>query len=109
MRYSQPFDQVGLMLGGGPELWLKTGIDRTDGQLYASVVVTAGMSDWSVAPLPRGAGESALTFRASRPGDGITLRYRSSPTPAGLSVRFEPVRVGLPDASLHESWRASTP
>ena len=71
----------------------------------------------------------ALTFRASRKGDAVTVRYRSSeeprwqllrvawfppeaeliagpmccsPTREGLSVRFEPVRVGPPDAHLHE-------
>jgi uncharacterized protein len=127
--FSHQFDQAGLMLRAGPELWLKTGVERADGRLFASVVVTVGMSDWSVAPLPDSARGEALTFRASRVGDGVTVRYRigdergwrllrvaylppeadleagpmcCSPTRAGLSVRFEPVRVGPPDAALHE-------
>jgi len=128
--FTQQFDQAGLMLRAGPELWLKTGVEVSDGQLFSSVVVTLGMSDWSVAPVPTGAGERALTFRASRSGDGVTIRYRigeeprwrllrvtylppeaellagpmcCSPTRAGLNVRFEPVRVGPPDATLHEA------
>ncbi len=128
--FSQQFDQAGLMLRAGPELWLKTGVERSDGQLFASVVVTVGMSDWSVAPLPVAVAGAPLTFRASRTGDGVTVRYRvgdeeawrllrvaylppeaellagpmcCSPTRAGLSVRFDPVRVGPPDAALHEA------
>lgn len=124
------FDQAGLMLRAGPELWLKTGVELSDGQLFASVVVTVEMSDWSVSPIPASARGRALTFRASRSGDAVTVRYRigeetswrllrvayvpdaaelragpmcCSPTREGLSVRFEPVRVGPPDATLHEA------
>jgi hypothetical protein len=123
------FDQAGLMLRSGPELWIKTGVELSDGVLYAGAVVTVGRSDWSVAPLPPSAGNERLTFWASRRGDAVTIRYRvgdeadwrflrlayfppeaevsagpmcCSPTRAGLSVRFGPVRVGPPDASLHE-------
>lgn len=123
------FDQAGLMLRAGPELWIKTGVELSDGVLYASAVVTVGHSDWSVAALPSSAGRERLTFRASRSGDGVTIRYRvgaedgwrflrlayfpaeaqvsagpmcCSPTREGLSVRFGRVRVGPPDASLHE-------
>jgi len=128
-EFEAQFDQAGLMLRGGPDTWLKTGVERSDGDLYASVVNTAGRSDWSVAPLPSQAKGHALTFRASRKGDAVTVRYRSSgeprwqllrvawfppeaeliagpmccsPTREGLSVRFEPVRVGPPDEHLHE-------
>ncbi len=128
--FSHQFDQAGLMLRVGPELWLKTGVERSDGQLFASVVVTVEMSDWSVARLPDRARGSALTFRASRTGDAVIVRYRiadepawrllrvayfppeaevsagpmcCSPTRARFSVRFEPVRVGPPDARLHEA------
>jgi len=127
-RFEAAFDQAGLMLRSGPELWLKTGVELSDGRLFASVVVTVGMSDWSVAPLPDEARDKPLTFRASRAGDAVTIRYRvgdesdwhflrvayfppqaevsagpmcCSPSRAGLNVRFEPVRVGPPDASLH--------
>jgi regulation of enolase protein 1 (concanavalin A-like superfamily) len=123
------FDQAGLMLRAGPEQWLKTGAELSDGQRYASVVVTDAMSDWSVAPLPPGAKDAGLTFRASRQGDAVTIRYRlgdggwhllrvayvppaaellagpmcCSPTREGLRVRFAPVRMGPPDEALHEA------
>ncbi|MEX1294919.1 MAG: DUF1349 domain-containing protein [Candidatus Limnocylindrales bacterium] len=127
--FEAQFDQAGLMLRAGPDTWLKTGVELSDGELYASVVVTAGMSDWSVAPLPEHAAGHALTFRASRKGDAVTVRYRvaeerrwrllrvayfppnvevvagpmtCSPTREGLSVRFGPVLLGPPDAHLHE-------
>ena len=123
------FDQAGLMLRSDAEHWIKAGVELSDGVLYAGAVVTVGRSDWSVSPLPEGAGAGRLTFRASRTGDAVTIRYRvgdepgwrflrlayfppesavlagpmcCSPTRAGLSVRFWPVRVGPPDASLHE-------
>lgn len=126
--FTAQFDQAGLMLRAGPELWLKTGVELTDGEPFASVVVTNGHSDWSVASLPAHASGHALTFRASRKGDGVTVRYRvheepqwhllrvayvppqaellagpmcCSPTREGFSVRFGPVRVGPPDATLH--------
>ena len=128
-RFEGAFDQAGLMLHAGPELWLKTGVELSDGRLYASAVVTVGMSDWSVTPMPDEAGDGPLTFRASRAGDAVTIRYRigdgaewrflrlaylppeakvsagpmcCSPSRAGLIVRFAPVRVGPPDVSLHE-------
>lgn len=127
--FEAQFDQAGLMLRGGSDTWLKTGVELSDGDLFASVVATAGMSDWSVSPLPDNAIGHALTFRASRKGDAVTVRYRireeprwrllrvayfpptaelvagpmcCSPTREGLSVRFEPVLVGPPDAQLHE-------
>jgi hypothetical protein len=124
------FDQAGLMLRAGPELWLKTGVELSDGELYASVVVTIGQSDWSVSPIPSSARGRALTFRASRSGDSVTIRFRigdepswrflrlaylpadaeilagpmcCSPTRGGLAVSFEPVRVGPPDVRLHQA------
>jgi regulation of enolase protein 1 (concanavalin A-like superfamily) len=127
-NFEAQFDQAGLMLWAAPELWLKSGVELSDGQLYASAVVTVGMSDWSVAPLPEAATGAALTFRASRSGDAVTVRYRiaaepdwrflrlaylppearlvagpmcCSPSRGGFSVRFESVRVGPPDAALH--------
>jgi regulation of enolase protein 1 (concanavalin A-like superfamily) len=127
-EFMAQFDQAGLMLRADAKSWLKTGVELCDGELYASVVVTDPMSDWSVAPIPGSARGRALTVRASRKGDAVTVRYRPgedpdrhllrvahlraevglragpmccSPTRAGLSVRFEPVRVGPPDAHLH--------
>lgn len=125
---SEQFDQAGLMLRAGPELWLKAGLERSDGQLWASVVATVGRSDWSVAPVRDVGPDEPVTIRASRQGDAVTVRARlgeagewqlmrvaafppevevfagamcCSPTRAGLRVRFDPVRVGPPDEQLH--------
>lgn len=127
--FEAAFDQAGLMLRAGPDRWIKTGVELSDGVLFASAVVTVDQSDWSVAALSPSAGRQRLTFRASRSGDAVTIRYRvgaedgwhflrlayfppqaqvsagpmcCSPSREGLSVRFGPVRVGPPDASLHE-------
>ena len=127
--FEAQFDQAGLMLRADAETWLKAGVERSDGRLWASVVVTNGRSDWSVAPLPERSADDELTFRASRQGDAVTVRYREtaderwrllrlaylppeakllagpmccSPTRGGLSVRFGPVRMGPPDDRLHE-------
>ena len=129
-RFEGAFDQAGLMLRADAEHWIKTGVELSDGILYAGAVVTVGQSDWSVSPLPAAVHGEPLTFRASRQGDAVTIRYRvggedgwrflrlayfpadltvsagpmcCSPTREGLSVRFESVRVGPPDASLHET------
>lgn len=128
--FAEQFDQAGLMLRAGPDLWIKAGVELSDGALFASAVVTRGTSDWSVAPLPARSVAQPITIRASRAGDGVTVRYRvgdegdlrmlrvaylppdaellagvmcCSPSRGGLLVRFEPVRLGPPDARLHEA------
>lgn len=128
--FERAFDQAGLMLRADAAHWIKAGVELSDGVLYASAVVTVDMSDWSVAPLPDSYRGQALTVRASRTGDAVTIRYRiededgwrflrlaylppglelragpmcCSPSREGLTVRFEPVRLGPPDASLHEA------
>ncbi|URK86525.1 DUF1349 domain-containing protein [Rhizobium sp. RCAM05350] len=44
--------------------WIKCGIEYTDGLMHFSVVVTRGVSDWSVIPLP-GISLSAPLFVAA--------------------------------------------
>ena len=122
------FDHAGLMLRAAPDLWLKAGVELTDGELFASVVVTIGRSDWSVAPVELGRSDRPITIRASRVGDSVTIRYGvgpgaelrllrvahlpeaaafdvgpfcCSPTRTGLVVRFDPMQIGPPDARLH--------
>jgi uncharacterized protein len=127
-NFYEPFDQAGLMLRAAPDRWIKAGVELSDGVLFASAVVTLGHSDWSVAQLPAETRGLPITIRASRAGDAVTIRYKvgdgpfrllrlaylppetevvagpmcCSPSRAGLVVRFDPVRVGLPDAALHE-------
>lgn len=49
--YQALYDQAGMMLRLDATTWLKAGIEYTDGQQHLSVVVTRGVSDWSVLPL----------------------------------------------------------
>ncbi len=128
--FTDPFDQAGVMLHAADDTWIKAGVELSDGVLFASVVVTLGHSDWAVAPLPAFAPGTPITIRASRSGDAVTFRYGlgeapprtllrlaylppelelqagpmcCSPSRAGLVVRFDPVRVGPPDARLHDA------
>jgi regulation of enolase protein 1 (concanavalin A-like superfamily) len=125
--YTDQFDQAGVMLHASSTRWLKAGIEFTDGRPYASVVVTDGLSDWSVVPLDVSAA-GRVTIRLSRTGEAITVRvgiggatpeqflrlthlpaddawragpFCCSPTGPGLDVAFEPVVFGEPDAHLH--------
>jgi len=120
------YDQAGLMLYANDEVWIKAGLER-DGPLYAAVVVTHGHSDWSVSPVAEIAPGTPVTIRASRRGDGVTFHYgigdeaptrlmrlaylppdleviagamTCTPTREGMVVRFDPVRIGPPDAPL---------
>ncbi|MGY1815674.1 DUF1349 domain-containing protein [Blastococcus sp. SYSU D00820] len=124
--YDRQFDQAGLVLRAGPETWLKTGVEVSDGVPQLGAVVTLGRSDWSVAPVPEWAGRT-VTVRASRAGDAVTVRarvddepfrlvrvapfpegvpvaagpYCCAPTRAGLVVRFHRWATGPADRSLH--------
>ena len=126
--YADQFDQAGVMLHASSTRWLKAGIEFTDGRPWASVVVTDGLSDWSVVPLDASAA-GRVTIRLSRSGEAITVRlgtgdaapeqllrlthlppegswragpFCCAPIGPGLDVTFEPVRFGEPDAYLHE-------
>ncbi len=48
--YTELYDQAGMMIRLDAATWLKAGVEYTDGQ-HLSVVVTRGVSDWSVLPL----------------------------------------------------------
>jgi uncharacterized protein len=119
-------DQAGLLVRIDAETWIKAGIEFTDGVPHLGAVVTRGVSDWSMAPVPDWAGRT-VTIRASRSGDALTLRARCdvgpwqlfrlaplapdaqatagpftcAPTRQGLTVRFTSFAAGTPDESLH--------
>lgn len=124
--FERQFDQAGLFLRAAEDLWIKAGVEFADGVPQLGAVVTRGVSDWSVAPVPEWAGRT-VTVRASRSGDAVTIRARvgpeawrlvrvapfpadvdaaagpfcCAPTRAGLRVRFTRWSVGEPDAGLH--------
>lgn len=121
------YDQAGAFVRVDEHNWVKAGVEVTDGALHVGAVVTRGVSDWSIAPVPEWAGRP-VTVRVSRAGDALTIRARSaddpwrtirlaplspdarafagpfccSPERADLRVRFTRFVVGPPDAGLHE-------
>lgn len=120
------FDQAGLFVRVSEERWVKAGIELSDGDLQLGAVVTHGMSDWSLAPVPHWRGRR-VTVRVSRDGSALTVRagvdddplrpvrvipfapeldaqagpFACAPTRAGLTVPFTAWRRGAADASLH--------
>ncbi len=126
LDYDGEFDQAGLFLRVSQEEWVKAGVEVSDGVAQVGAVVTHGVSDWSVAPVPEWVGRR-VTVRASRSGDAVTVRaradeepfrlvrvahldpgavvtaglYCAAPTHEGLTVRFTGYRRTDADAALH--------
>ncbi len=126
LDYTEQFDQAGIMVRADSRTWIKCGVEVSDGAPQVGAVVTRGVSDWSVAPVPEWSGRS-VTIRASRDGDALTVRarvdaepwrlvrvaplapeaevgvgpYCCAPSRAGLTVTFTDFRLGDPDAALH--------
>ncbi|MDR6868040.1 regulation of enolase protein 1 (concanavalin A-like superfamily) [Microbacterium resistens] len=124
--FTAQFDQAGLFVRVSSERWVKAGVEFADGRPQVGAVVTDGMSDWSLAPVPDWAGRRILV-RVSRDGDALTIRagvdgdlpqlvrvvpfapgldahagpFVCAPTRAGLVVPLHAWRVTDPDSSLH--------
>jgi uncharacterized protein len=127
-RLDALYDQAGLMIRVDAETWIKAGVEVSDGFPQLGAVVTHGLSDWSMAPVPDWAGRP-VTIRASRAGDAVTVRARCgdepwrmvrlaplapdataaagpfccSPVSEALTVRFTRFATGPADADLHEA------
>ncbi len=71
--YDALYDQAGIMLRAGPELWIKAGVEMSDGLAQFSVVITNGQSDWSTTPL---ASRGPVDLRLTRMGDALFVQYR---------------------------------
>nr|NLD40348.1 DUF1349 domain-containing protein [Actinomycetales bacterium] len=102
--FSEQFDQAGLFLVAGPETWVKAGVELSDGMLQLGAVVTHGVSDWSVSPVPEWRGER-VRVRASWSEDAVTVR-------AGLDggdVRFVRVLPWRPDLVTEAGPLACSP
>ncbi|MGW7406121.1 DUF1349 domain-containing protein [Streptomyces sp. NPDC054833] len=121
------YDQAGLMVRVDAETWIKAGVEASDGVPQLGAVVTRGVSDRSLAPVPDWHKRS-VTVRASRRGDAVTVRARCedgpwrtvrlAPLPAeasatagpfccsperdGLEVRFTRFTQGPADTALHQ-------
>ena len=126
--YAELYDQAGVLVRVDGTAWTKAGVEISDGAPQLGAVVTRGVSDWSVAPVPEWAGRE-VTVRASRSGDALTIRarverepwrlvrvspldpsvaavagpYCCAPQRAGLRVRFTGWVTGEADAALHQA------
>lgn len=124
--FAAQFDQAGLFVRASAERWVKAGVEFADGRPQVGAVVTDGMSDWSLAPVPEWA-DRRVRIRVSRAGDALTVRagivgeelrlvrvipfppelpaeagpFVCAPTRAGLTVRLHSWRTTSPDAALH--------
>lgn len=86
--FSAQFDQAGIFVRISDEHWVKAGVEFADGAPQLGAVVTAGRSDWSLAPVPDWAGRRVL-MRVSRSGDALTIRAARESEPLRL-VRVVP-------------------
>lgn len=117
--YRELYDQAGLMLRLDERRWIKTGIEFTDGLMHFSVVVTNGVSDWSVIPLSQASPENPVFVRLTRHGDAVRVQFHlgdgswqmarlapfaaddaragvmaCSPQRAGFRARFRDIAIG---------------
>lgn len=126
LDFSAQFDQAGIFISLDHTTWVKAGIEWSDGEESLGAVVTRGVSDWSLSPVPGWNGRR-VTVRASRAGDALTIRARvdsepwrlvrvapvpqnatlsagpfcCAPTRDGLTVHFTSWQTVPPDTSLH--------
>jgi regulation of enolase protein 1 (concanavalin A-like superfamily) len=85
--FAAQYDQAGLMLRIDAEHWIKAGLEL-DGQVWLSVVVTNGVSDWSQQPAPPPDADGWYDIRAVREGDSVQIRCGDQP------VRLAPFPEG---------------
>jgi regulation of enolase protein 1 (concanavalin A-like superfamily) len=95
LDFSAQFDQAGIFVRVDSTTWVKAGIEWSDGEESLGAVVTRGVSDWSLSPVPGWDGR-LVTVRASRAGDALTIRARVDSEPWRL-VRVAPL---APDAAV---------
>ena len=128
--YETLYDQAGVMLRLNERNWIKCGIEYTDGLMHFSVVVTRGVSDWSVIPLPSISPSAPLFVRLTRHDTAVRVQFRleehapwqmarlcpfsaedaefgitaCSPERGGFEATFSDIAVGAPiNRALHDA------
>lgn len=126
-RFTELYDQAGLMVRLDEARWLKAGVEFNDGRPWLSSVLTLDRSDWATAPLPADVEAfwlrvtvSAGALRLQSSLDGLhwplvrlapfpaSPRYEVGPmccTPQreGLTVRFSDFSLTPPNGKdLHD-------
>ena len=89
LDYTEQFDQAGIYLYVSESVWIKAGVEISDGIPQVGAVVTHQFSDWSVAPVPEWK-DREITVRLSRSGDAVTIRARAGDEPFRL-IRVAPL------------------
>lgn len=72
-NYTTLYDQAGLMVRESKTVWMKCGVEFTDGIQQASTVITRDFSDWSILPIP--SNPEAIWFKAKRTKECIETFY----------------------------------
>ena len=98
-KYSELYDQAGLMLRIDERTWIKTGIEFTDRMMHLSVVATHNISDWSVVPLPEATPADEVRVRLSRHGDAVRIQYSIARQPWQLA-RLAPFPAAAAQAGV---------
>jgi regulation of enolase protein 1 (concanavalin A-like superfamily) len=96
--FAHQYDQAGLMLRLDAERWIKAGLEL-DGELWLSVVVTNGVSDWSQQPAPEPDADGYWSIRAVREHDSVQILC------GDLPVRLAP----FPDGPLQSGPMCAAP
>lgn len=89
LDYSEQFDQAGIYLHVSESVWIKAGVEVSDGVPQVGAVVTHRVSDWSMAPVPEWINRE-ITVRLSRAGNAVNIRARAGDEPFRL-VRVAPL------------------
>ena len=77
--FAHQYDQAGLMLRlDEPSTGSRPGLEL-DGELWLSVVVTNGVSDWSQQPAPPPDADGWWSIRAERSGDAVQILCGDQP------------------------------
>lgn len=90
LDYTEQFDQAGIYLHVSDSVWIKAGVEVSDGVPQVGAVVTQEVSDWSVAPVPEWI-DQEITVRLSRAGNAVTIRARAGDEPFRL-IRVAPLK-----------------
>lgn len=93
--YAADADQIGLMLRLGPDLWMKTGVERLGGELHSATVFTRDWSDGSSLVIPtapavrvklRRSGQTLFCAHAAGEGAFVDTRLGHLPMPQTVDL-----------------------
>lgn len=97
-RYTSLFDQAGIMVRESANIWMKCGIEYTEGIQHASTVITRDFSDWSITPIP--SNPESIWLKVTRTSETIETFYSFdgqlyTPMRLGYLSTFMTLEVGM--------------